>query len=338
MTNEFSNLFDKLDIPVIAVYDGKAVYCSPAAQMQIGDFTGEAFSDFTDETGCATFNGKIYSVTASSAFDHSIYYFTPKYTADDLIYQASARLKEKIAELRLVNSFIKPIIENIGDAKLTSYSQNISKTIAILHRMVGNLGYFHSFDKTAFFPITFDLAEVLSDIADSIPVFVGNDCPEIVFERGCGDMTVQADKSKIELALFQLLSNSLKYTPKDGKITISLSRTDTSFAITVTDNGSGMSSAQLTSVWTAGNAEITPESGIGVGLPIVQHIAGLHGGHAIISSYKNGTVVSISIPAAQEGADGLCTPAARYDSGLADLMLQLSEVIPSEHFCSKFTD
>ena len=87
-----------------------------------------------------------------------------------------------------------------------------------------------------------------------------------------------------------------------------------------------------------GNPESSPNGGIGVGLPIVQHIAALHGGHAIISSNKNGTVVSLSIPATNENADNLNNPAARYDSGLGDLMLQLSEVIPPEHFCSKFTD
>ena len=338
ITNEFVNLFDKLNIPVIAVSDGKAVYCNPAAQMQIGNFTGESLSDFIDEAGCATFYGKTFNVTVGGAFGCSIYYLSPKYTADDLIYQASARLKEKIAELRLTGSIIAPIIENIGDAKLTSYSQNISKTIAILHRMAGNLGYFQSFDKMSFFPVTFDLADTVANIVESVPVFVGDNCPEIIFDTGSGDMTVQADKDKIELALFQLLSNSLKHTPKDGRITIRLSRTAKSFSITVSDNGCGMDSVQLSSVWTAGNAKITPDSGIGVGLPIVQNIAALHGGHAIISSDENGTSVSLSIPAFQDDADNLSTPAARYDSGLADLMLQLSEVIPSEHFCSKFTD
>ena len=338
INNEFSDLFDKLDIPVIAVFDGKAVYCNPAAQAEVGDLTGTVLSDFSDETGTASFNGKAYTVTVGTAFDHSIYYLSPKYTADDLLYHTSARLKEKIAELKLSESILVPMIENIDDKKLTSLTQSISKTIATLHRMAGNLGYFQSFDKTAFFPVTFDIAQVISDIVHSVPVFVGDNCPEIVFEQGNGDMTIQADKGKIEMALFQLLANSLKHTQKNGRITIRLSRTSKSFSITVSDNGCGISSAKLTSIWSVGNPEISPNGGIGVGLPIVQHIAALHGGHAIISSNKNGTVVSISIPATNENADNLNNPAARYDSGLGDLMLQLSEVIPPEHFCSKFTD
>ena len=73
-------------------------------------------------------------------------------------------------------------------------------------------------------------------------------------------MTIQADKGKIEMALFQLLANSLKHTQKDGKITIRLSRTSKSFSITVSDNGCGISSAKLTSIWSVGNPEISPNT------------------------------------------------------------------------------
>ncbi|MBQ8830204.1 MAG: HAMP domain-containing histidine kinase [Oscillospiraceae bacterium] len=335
---DFSVLFDNLNQPVIAVFKGQTVYSNPAAKIQLGDIDGSILAGLGEEADSAILGANTYKVTVSHAYDHSIYYLSPKYTSDDLLYNMSVRLKEKITELKLTDSILSPIVENLGNEKLMSYAQSISKNISVLHRMAGNLGYFQSFDKASFFPVTFDLARAISDIADSVPVFVGDNCPNIVFKCGSGDMTVQADKKKIELALFQLLSNSLKYIPSDGTITITVLKTAKSFSVTVSDNGSGMSSKQLSTAWTPGNAEITPRSGIGVGLPIVQHIAALHGGHAIISSDENGTSVSLSIPAQQENADNFCTPAAYYDSGLSDLMLQLSEVIPAERFCSKFTD
>ena len=337
-TPEFSNIFDKLDQPVIAVLNGTIVYCNPSAEIQLGDLVSKPLPKFINDTEIAAINGREYSISSSCAFGHDIYYLSPKSPADELLYHTSARLKEKIGQLKLADSMLSPMLENTGDQKLISYSNNISKTIATLHRMVGNLGYFQSFDKTSFFPVTFDLACSIADIADSVPVFVGDNCPHIVFECGSGDMTVQADKKKIELVLFQLLSNSLKHTPKDGKITIKLTRTVKSFSITVSDNGSGMSSKQLSSAWTPGNAEITPHGGIGIGLPMVRSIAVLHGGNALITSDEHGTTVSVSIPASQEDYDNFSTPAAQYDSGLSDMMLQLSDVIPADHFCSKFTD
>ena len=336
--HEFSNIFDKLDQPVIAVSDGTVVYCNPSAKMQLGDFESCPLPEFIIDGETALINGRAYSISSTVAFDHDIYYFSAKLDAENILYHASARLKEKIGELKLADNILSPMIENMGDEKLISCSNRISKNITILHRMAGNLGYFQSFDKIAFAPETFDLGRTISDIADSVPVFVGVACPEIIFKCDGGDMTVKADKNKIELALYQLLSNSLKHTPKDGKITFTLSRTANSFIITVNDTGSGMSSAQLTSAWTPGNVEITPNGGVGIGLPIVQSIASLHGGNAIISSNEHGTTVSVSIPTTQNIPDNLGIAAVSYDSGLSDLMLQLSEVIPADHFCGKFMD
>ena len=336
--NEFSNIFDKLDQPVIVVSDGTVVYCNTSAKTQLGDFESCPLPEYIVDGEIALINGNTYNVSSSCAFDHDIYYLSAKLDAENILYHASARLKEKIGELKLTDSILFPLIENTGDEKLISCSNRISKNIAVLHRMAGNLGYFQSFDKTAFAPETFDLGSTIFDIADSVPVFVGESCPEIIFKCADGDMTVQADKNKIALALFQLLSNSLKHTPKDGKITITLSRTANSFVITVNDTGSGMSSKQLSSAWKPGNAEITPTGGVGLGLPMVQSIAALHGGSAVISSSEHGTTVSVSIPTTQNISDNLGTAAASYDSGLSDLMLQLSEVIPADHFCSKFMD
>lgn len=335
---EFSNLFDRLKDPVLVFSNDTIVYLNPAAKDLFGNLADTQIHEFFGESGTVTLNGAVYEVTISSAFEHDIYYLSPKNPLDDLLYHASARLKNKLAELKLTERLLTPILESLGDEKISAYSASLSKTVTVLHRMVGNLGFFQSFDKTSFCPMTFDLSQVIGDIADSIPVFVGENCPSIVFECADGDMTVQADKSKIELALFQILSNSLKHTEKGGKITIKLLRTDKSFTVIITDTGCGMSTKQLASVWLPGNAEITPNGGIGIGLPITQHIAALHGGHALISSDAGGTSVSLTIPAVQSGADDLGTLSAQYDSGLSDLMLQLSEVIPTDHFCSKFTD
>jgi len=338
IASEFSNLFDNSNQPVMVVCDGTIVYCNPAAETNIGHLTGQPISDFLADDGCITVNGAAFSASVSSSLGHSIYYLTSKDSCDNFLYHVSARLREKIAELKLAESIIYPLIVDTEDDRLISYFQTLKKDIAVMHRMVGNLGYFQSFDKSSLNPSTFDLARVIGDIADSVPVFVGDNCPAVIFECDSGDMTVCADKNKIELAIFQLLSNSLKHTPKDGTVKINLSRSDKAFTVTVTDNGSGISPKQLACAWTPGNAEITPKGGIGIGLSIVQSIAALHGGHAVISGDSSGTAVSFTIDLFAANECMLGCIAANYDSGLSDLMLQLSEVIPAEHFSEKFTD
>lgn len=338
IVSEFSNLFDNLNAPVMVCADDTVIYCNPALIESFGDFTNCKKQELFIDSDTVSLNGTSYNVTATTAFDHDIYYLASHNPSDDILYHASTRLKNKIAELKLYEKLLSPTFENMDDEKLLSYFSSLSKSIAVLHRMVGNLGYFQSFDKSAFLPVTFNFAQIIGDIADSIPVFVGENCPKIIFECASGDMTVQADKNKIEFALFQLLSNGLKHTEKEDKITIRLIKNTDSYTVIVTDTGSGMSEKQLSSAWLPGNSELTPTGGIGLGLPIVAHIAAMHGGHALISSNTSGTTVSITIPALQENADNFTTLSAQYDNGLSDLMLQLSDVIPAKHFRGKFTD
>ena len=327
--------------PVAAAKNNKIVYLNPAAEMQLGDVLSQQNSAELLEGGVITLNDTKYNVTVSNAFEHSVYFFAPEaptLLSDKLLQQISSRLKEKVAELKLTANMLTPYAENNADEKTVAFSKKVSKQAAVLHRMVGNLGYFESFDSVSFFPTTFDMAQCIGNIIDSVPAFVGSSCPQLIFECSGGDMTVQADREKIELALYQLLSNSLKHTPSDGKITVSLAKHGDKFNLTVTDTGCGLSSSQLADLWNVGNSGLTADCGVGVGLPMVRHIAMLHGGQAILTSSENGTSVMLSLPAVQPGADSLHTLSAKYESGLADLMLQLSEVIPTENFCSKFMD
>ncbi|MBI4100265.1 hypothetical protein HY439_00790 [Candidatus Microgenomates bacterium] len=56
---------------------------------------------------------------------------------------------------------------------------------------------------------------------------------------------VSADPEKIKEVLFNLIGNSLKFTPEGGKITISLSHKDNEVAVSVTDTGKGISQEDM---------------------------------------------------------------------------------------------
>ena len=204
--------------------------------------------------------------------------------------------------------------------------------------MVGNLGFFQSFDGVSFSPVSFDIAQTIGDIVDSVPYFVGASCPKIEFKYSIKNTLIQADKEKIELALYQLLSNSIKYTPPTGTITVSLSDSGQNINITVNDTGCGISPEKITEIWDVGNDGFSPADGIGTGLPIVKHISRMHKGQTILTSNANGTSVTISIPKTQTNADSFKSISEKYESGLSDMMLQLSDVIPADHFSNKYKD
>lgn len=343
IVTEFSKLFDSSKDAVVAVSGNEIVYFNPTAKTHLGQLINNRpavlFPNETDSD--LEFNGVLYHVTVREAFEHKIYTLSPAVSAshsDELLYQVSGKLKDHLASLKLTCNMLMPIIEDSADEKTAELFRIIVKNSTVLHRLAGNLGYFQNFDSTSFAPSEFDAALCIRDIADSVPVFVGSKCPEIIFNCDENSLIIQADKEKLEFLVFQLISNSIKNTSSDGKITITLKKDADKMTIIVADNGRGIHPDQLENIWEPGNAVLSPANGAGIGLPIVQLIAKRHGGNALLTSSASGTVVTVSIPLIQEDTGRLNSLSAKYDSGLSDLMLQLSDVIPAENFCSRFMD
>jgi PAS domain S-box-containing protein len=113
-----------------------------------------------------------------------------------------------------------------------------------------------------------------------------------------------------------LLTNAVKFTPKGGKVTISvaplpvLANQPAFVAITVTDTGIGIDKADIPKVLSAfgqvDNAMSRQQQGTGLGLPIVKALVELHGGTLEIDSeLGQGTSVTVTLPAV---ADAVVQP------------------------------
>src|SRR5262249_28261144 len=107
------------------------------------------------------------------------------------------------------------------------------------------------------------------------------DCPESL-------PAINADSDKISQVLSNLLSNALKYTPTNGRVSLSAEARIGDILICVTDTGPGIPRdkwdqifdrfSQLTSTHTR---EI---AGVGLGLHIVREIVQHHGGRVWVDS------------------------------------------------------
>ncbi|MBS3923624.1 MAG: DUF3068 domain-containing protein [Nitrosarchaeum sp.] len=97
------------------------------------------------------------------------------------------------------------------------------------------------------------------------------------------------DKSKISQVLLNLLTNAIDFSPSsNGKITISLSKLDNFVKIIVEDNGSGIPTDKLESIFLKYyqiDSSLSREfGGTGLGLAIVKGIVELHGGQISVES------------------------------------------------------
>lgn len=113
---------------------------------------------------------------------------------------------------------------------------------------------------------------------------------------------VWADPRAMRQICLNLLSNALKFTPKGGRITVSIGHlTDGGLFVSVRDTGPGIPKDEIPKVMQAFGqgslAHENAEGGTGLGLPIVQNLIQLHGGtFTLKSELRKGTEVTVTLP------------------------------------------
>lgn len=112
---------------------------------------------------------------------------------------------------------------------------------------------------------------------------------------------VNADRKMFHTIFRNLISNSIKFTGKDGKITIQAKPEAGNVTLSVTDNGIGMTEQEkadlfsLSNKWTKRGTE--GERGSGLGLILCKEFTERHGGNIEVTSKKNeGTVFHVTLP------------------------------------------
>ncbi len=112
----------------------------------------------------------------------------------------------------------------------------------------------------------------------------------------------QIDRTLFQRAVGNLVQNALAHTPVGGEIQIAASNGAGQLVISVSDTGSGIPEADLPRVfdrfYRADPARTRNKGGCGLGLPIVQSIARLHGGTVgITSKIGRGQGGGLNLPA-----------------------------------------
>jgi signal transduction histidine kinase/ActR/RegA family two-component response regulator len=127
---------------------------------------------------------------------------------------------------------------------------------------------------------------------------------------------VMGDPQRLQQAVWNILSNAIKFTPKGGKVQVRLERINSHIEIVVADNGQGIEHRELENVfdrfWQATGPHGV-ERGMGLGLSIVRHIVSLHGGTVSAHSggLGRGSVFIIRLPLPVTSA-GLESPERRH--------------------------
>ncbi|HEY6243094.1 MAG TPA: ATP-binding protein [Pyrinomonadaceae bacterium] len=117
---------------------------------------------------------------------------------------------------------------------------------------------------------------------------------------------LEGDPLRLEQIIWNLLSNSVKFTDAGGKIRVALDRQDGDAVLTVQDTGQGIHPSFLPRVFDMfrqGDTRASRQhSGLGIGLALVQQLVRLHNGavEAFSEGPGKGSTFTIRLPAKHE--------------------------------------
>lgn len=113
-----------------------------------------------------------------------------------------------------------------------------------------------------------------------------------------------ADQEKLSLAVTNIIENAIKYTPKTGKVNISIKKEGEFVKVTVVDNGVVVPEAEKGRVFSkffrASNVLRMETEGTGLGLFISYNIIKRHGGVLSFDSKEGATSFSFTLPLKKE--------------------------------------
>ena len=147
---------------------------------------------------------------------------------------------------------------------------------------------------------------------------------------------IRADASRLQQVIWNLLTNALKFSPRGGRIWVTLAQDEAGLTLTVRDEGQGMTAEFLPLAFDrfSQSPSARRTGGLGLGLSIVKQLVEAHGGTIAVDSEGpgRGTTFTVSLPAdamADEapGEDHTIPGELDTDTGLEPMLTGLKLVL-----------
>ena len=254
---------------------------------------------------------------------------------------AARELREPLSNIMITTRRLMSV-NDPEDSETRENAARINRSLFQMLRLIGNMSDAARYaadtsatlelrDVCAILRETLEKAAVLAEHAGIRLKFTV--CPEPVFTL--------VDAEKLERAIYNIISNALKFTPAGGVVQASLVRRGAKLCFQVQDSGCGIAENLRGNIFSRHTREPVLEDsrfGIGLGLLLVRSVATLHGGTVLVDHpAESGTRVTMTI-AIRSARDGILrSPRMRVDyAGEWDhSLLELSDILPASLYDSK---
>jgi PAS domain S-box-containing protein len=147
-----------------------------------------------------------------------------------------------------------------------------------------------------------DLASVVDTSIKAVQPTAAAKGVTVQAKLGPVDGAVAGDPNRLQQVFWNLLTNAVKFTPKEGRVSVTLERVNSHFEVNVADTGEGIDPTFLPHVFErfrqADASTSRRHGGLGLGLSIVKQLVELHGGniHAASGGHGKGSTFTVALP------------------------------------------
>ena len=143
-----------------------------------------------------------------------------------------------------------------------------------------------------------DLRSTLERSVDSLQPLMAERMHEFIVALADDPVIVHADAARLEQVFTNILTNAAKYTDPGGRITLTMTSDRDYVRITVADNGRGIESSSLPTIFDLFARGASDVRGFGVGLAVTRRLLELHAGtiQAHSAGPGRGTEFTVTLP------------------------------------------
>ena len=300
-----------------------------------------AQSQASSFVGSLNMGGKMYTVRAAKSEEAQVLLFSPFEVSVNLLNDAFIYLlNDSMAVMGAGIDSGRNRAELIGDSQLLGNFTHMTRAYFRMQRLAVNVAAISRLDEGE---LSCSIAPVnLSRLYFESMEMISNMFPEVEFRTELGsEIGVNADYDLAQQILLNLVSNALIHAKGRSRVSVSLRESAAGVYLSVSDNGAGMSEAELKNVFERykyGFAIREMRGGAGFGMTVCAGAAKLHGGTVMIESREGqGTTVSVSF--AKNLKCGLLLHSDEQRTPeLKTVLVGLSDCLPTEYFNEKYMD
>jgi len=344
---DINGMLNLIEVPAFCVKGGAVILLNEAAHncgitegTKITDLLRTGNREYGEYNGgCLYLDLIMGGASVTRVDDYDI--FRLEGTEDQVQLQAMALasqdLRQPLTNVMTIADQLFPLTGEDANPALQEHIARINRGLYQMQRIIVNMSDAFRYSKEIIVrKETINICSYINEQFASAGELISHTGMTLAYTPLNESIFCLADTEKLERGIHNILSNALKFAPKNSTIQAKLTRKGNLLYLTVTDSGTGICPSQRQNVFSRYRRQPGVEDGrygIGLGMVLIRNAAAVHGGTVLLEQSESmGNRLTMTLTIDQSPAKGLHSPILKVDyaGGRDHHLLELSDSLPSE--------